>query len=99
MEVRFHDERLRRFVESRKQVTRRCGPDVAEQLPKKLQTLMSASRLEDLFRTRGLGLELLEPKELGIWSIRINRQWRLLFRAGEHDDVVIVEEVSKHYER
>ena len=99
MEVRFRNERLRRFVESETKVTRRCGKDVAHQLPKKLQHLISANRLEDLFRYGGLGLELLEPKERGMWSIRINRQWRLLFQKGERDDVVIVEEVSKHYER
>lgn len=99
MEVRFRDERLRRFVESEEQVTKRCGEDVARQLPKKLQQLMGADRLEDLFPYRGLRLELLVPKHAGIWSIRINRQWRLLFRVGERDDVIVVEEVSKHYER
>lgn len=80
-------------------MTKRCGEDVARQLPKKLQQLMGADRLEDLFPYRGLRLELLVPKHAGIWSIRINRQWRLLFRVGERDDVIVVEEVSKHYER
>ena len=99
MEIRFRDERLRRFVESEEQVKRRCGEDVARQLPKKLLQLMSADRLDGLFLYRGLRLKLLNPKQEGIWSIRINHQWRLLFRVGERGDVIVVEEVSKHYER
>lgn len=99
MEIRFRDERLRRFVESEEQVKRRCGEDVARQLPKKLLQLMSADRLEDLFPYRGLRLKLLNPKQEGIWSIRINHQWRLLFRVAERGDMIVVEEVSKHYER
>ena len=42
---------------------------------------------------------MLEPRSLREYSVRINRQWRLHFRLEEEQSVIVVMEVSKHYER
>ncbi len=55
--------------------------------------LDSACVLEDLRVPPGNRLEALRGKLKGLWSIRINDQWRLCFRfsSGDAFDVEIVD--------
>jgi proteic killer suppression protein len=55
---------------------------------RKLDMLQFAARLEDLKSPPGNRLEALKGSLKGLHSIRINRQWRLVFRwtdAGAED--------------
>jgi len=54
-----------------------------EQAERKLQMLHSAERVEDLRMPPGNRLETLGGKLDGRWSIRINRQQRLVFEWDE----------------
>ncbi len=45
----------------------------------------------------GLGTELLEPKELRIWSFRVDRKYRVIFIFREKDAVEILD-VNNHYQ-
>lgn len=99
MDIRFRDKKLQQLVENQRAVERKHGKDVARNLPKTIEHLRSAERVEDLYRIRGLRVELLEPKSDGVWSIRINRRWRLLFGISESGETATLEAVSKHYER
>ena len=60
---------------------------------RKLDMLDYASRLEDLRAPPGNRLEALKGKLFGFYSIRINDQWRIVFRWTEHgpSDVDIVD--------
>ncbi|AVG23472.1 HigB ribonuclease /toxin [Pontimonas salivibrio] len=49
---------------------------------RRLTVLEAAHALSDLHATRGLALEKLRGNHLGMWSIRINRQWRIIFCWG-----------------
>jgi toxin HigB-1 len=60
---------------------------------RKLQMLDSARRIDDLRVPPGNRLEALKGDRQGVWSIRINDQWRLCFRFedGNACDVEIVD--------
>ena len=64
---------------------RRIPPEVVSRTQKKLDSLNVASNLNDLAATPGNRLEALRGDRNGQWSIRVNDQWRLIFRwDGEH---------------
>ena len=60
---------------------------------RKLLYLNQARRLEDLREPPGNKLELLKGDRAGMYSIRINDQWRVCFawRNGDAHDVEIVD--------
>lgn len=80
-EALFEDELVRRF-QSIERAARR-----------KLESLNSATRLEDLALIPGNRLEALKGDRAGQYSIRINDQWRLCFKwsEGHSTDVEIVD--------
>jgi len=45
----------------------------------------------------GLGTELLEPKEMRIWSFRIDKKYRAIFIFREKDTIEIID-VNNHYQ-
>jgi proteic killer suppression protein len=60
---------------------------------RKLRQLEIAGRLDDLRVPPGNRLEALKGRRVGIFSIRINDQWRVCFRwtAGGAEDVEIID--------
>lgn len=60
---------------------------------RKLRMLHNAQLLQDLTVFPGNRLEPLKGNRSGLWSIRINDQWRICFRwqAGNAHDVEIVD--------
>ncbi len=77
----FHDERVRQFE------------GIARAAKRKLESLNAASRLEDLTIPRSNRLEKLKGNLKDFHSIRINDQWRVIFKwiNGEPHDVRIVD--------
>jgi proteic killer suppression protein len=80
-EALFHDEIVRQFR------------GIARASKRKLESLNAASRLEDLTVPPSHRLEKLKGKLKGFHSIRINDQWRVIFKwtAGEAHEVRIVD--------
>jgi len=60
--------------------TRRFPTEVRKSARRKLQYLNAAVRLEDLAVPPGNRLEALKGALKGLHSIRINDQWRVVFR-------------------
>ncbi|MHB1175860.1 MAG: type II toxin-antitoxin system RelE/ParE family toxin [Sulfuriferula sp.] len=60
---------------------------------RKLQMLHRATRIDDLRIPPQNRLEKLKGKRKGVWSIRVNDQWRVCFRYedGNAFDVEIVD--------
>jgi proteic killer suppression protein len=72
---------------------------VVKQYQKKVNILISITELNELFNFRSLNFEALKGSRKGQYSIRLNKQYRLLFklnRIGELEILII--EISKHYE-
>ena len=58
---------------------------VEKQLKRKLQMLKAAHALQDLKIPPGNMLEPLKGDLLGHWSIRVNKQWRLIFQWDDEN--------------
>lgn len=71
------------FFERRSAVTRRFPDGLHEVARRKLQYLNSATRLDDLKSPPGNRLEKLRGDRDGYHSIRINAQWRIVFRWND----------------
>lgn len=68
------------FHNVRSSRVRRFPPDIVEAALSKLDVLNAAQALEDLRSPRGNRLEALRGSLRGFYSIRINNQWRIIFR-------------------
>lgn len=77
----FRDERVRQFA------------GIARVAKRKLEALNAASRLEDLTVPPSNRLEKLKGDLKEFYSIRINDQWRVIFKwiQGDSHDVRIVD--------
>lgn len=71
----FHGRRTARV--------RRFPADVAKVALRKLDALNAAAKLEDLKAPPGNRLEALKGSLQGYYSIRVNDQWRVIFRWVE----------------
>ena len=75
------------FFDRRNAVTRRFPASLREVAQRKLQYLNAAAVLADLRAPPGNRLEALKGNLSGFHSIRINQQWRVVFRwqQGAHE--------------
>ncbi len=73
--------------------SRRLPPDIQAAALRKLRLVNAARKIEDLRIPPGNRLERLHGDRAGQWSIRINDQWRIVFRwnEGGAEDVSIVD--------
>lgn len=74
--------------------------EIIKQFKKKVQLLISISRIEQLKQFRGLNFEYLKGNRAGECSIRLNDQYRLIFEQINEDEIeiLLINEISKHYE-
>lgn len=75
------------------QRSRKLSGDIQHRARRKLRMLNQAKALEDLTSPPGNRLERLQGDLEGFWSIRINQQWRIIFRweDGRKLDVTITD--------
>jgi proteic killer suppression protein len=73
--------------------SRRLPPDIQATALRKLRLINAARKVDDLRVPPGNRLERLHGSRAGQWSIRINDQWRIVFRwsEGGAEDVAIVD--------
>lgn len=102
MKVFFESEDLANLYESNpdhlkgKQKIPRA---VVKQFQKKINILISLTELNELYDFRSLNFEALRGDRKGQYSIRLNNQYRLLFRINKNGELeIIIIEISKHYE-
>ena len=82
--AQFRDDYLYRFFrygESHKNIP----TNLAKVLARKLDMINAAENLDDLRVPPANHLELLEPKENKRYSIRVNKQYRLIFRFENNE--------------
>jgi proteic killer suppression protein len=81
------------FDDRQTKATRSFPPELRRVARRKLLYLHDASELKDLRAPPGNRLERLKGKQKGFHSIRINDQWRVVFRwaSGNAFDVEIVD--------
>jgi toxin HigB-1 len=81
------------FFDRRSRETRAFPPELMRVARRKVLYLHDAAELNDLRVPPGNRLELLKGRWKGYHSIRINDQWRLVFRweQGHAQDVTVVD--------
>lgn len=81
------------FDDKRSRATRAFPPELRRAARRKLLYLHDASELKDLRVPPGNRLEALKGKWQGFHSIRVNDQWRVVFRwaSGNAFDVQLVD--------
>ena len=83
----FDDSTLQEFFQFGTIPTKRCPwAQDSRRVQAKLEYLDNAHAIDDLRQPPGNRLELLEPKPDGWWSIRINDQYRLIFKWDLEDE-------------
>ena len=102
MKVGFKNESLKRlFVTPPDQVKgkQKYPREVIKQYQTKVQILTLVDNLMELNKFRSLNFEALIGNRKGQYSIRLNKQYRLLFREVTSRFVEIeIIEIPKHYE-
>ena len=68
---------------------RRIPPDLRLRALRCLDLLDVAERLEDLASRRGLRLHKLSGDLEGFHALRVNDQWRIIFRWTEHGSAAV----------
>ena len=77
----FGDARTRRLYDGER--VKGFAPDVLRTAWRKLDMLNNAHTLDDLRIPPGNRLEALKGAMRGLYSIRVNDQWRIVFHWGE----------------
>lgn len=77
------------------------GREIIKQYKKKVQLLVGLTKIEQLRQFRGLNFEPLKGDREDEYSIRLNDQYRLIFeiKSNHKIEVILINEISKHYER
>jgi proteic killer suppression protein len=104
MIVTFEKEYLRDLYHQGKSKEKkyRFQPEVIRKFKVRIDTLIGASKIEDLYLLHSLNYEALQGEKKGISSIRINNQYRIEFKVkyeGQEPTVTIchILELSNHY--
>lgn len=78
--------------------------DVIKQYKRKVDILLGIQNITKLRQYRGLKFEKLKGDKKGNFSIRLNKQYRLLFEQIKTEElkaiinILLINEISKHYE-
>ena len=99
MRVKFEDGDLRRPYEEPDFRLSSIGQDLTRAYRKVVGLVAAASDERDLRAMRSLHFEKLEGDRLGQHSLRLNKQWRLVFRleaTQESKQVVVIEVTDYH---
>ena len=80
----------------------RYQPNVIKKYQKRVDTLMAATRKEDLFPLKSLGFEALHGDKDGLFSVKVDMQYRLEFSLKEEGGesiltICTLQELSNHY--
>lgn len=103
MVIEYNQEYLKELYEQGRCIDKkhRFQPQVVQKFQKRVDTLIAATRKEDLFAFRSLNFEALHGDKEGIFSIRVDLQYRLEFTIREEGEPVIsiceLQDLSNHY--
>ena len=85
-----------------KEKSHRYQPNVIKKYQKRVDTLMAATRKEDLFPLKSLGFEALHGDKDGLFSVKVDMQYRMEFSLKEEGGesiltICTLQEFSNHY--
>jgi len=75
--------------------------NVVKLFRQRIRLLQSIETVSELKQFRGLNFEALKGNKKGLYSLRIDKKYRLEFSIGKNtitlSDIVFVEDLSNHY--
>lgn len=98
MEPEFEDEDLRR-LECDATFDAGFSREIVKAFRKRMQLIRAAPDERDFYAMKSLHFEQLDGDRLGQYSMRLNKQWRLIIKLSKRETkkvVVIVEIVDYH---
>ena len=103
MEIRFNKEYLEELYNNGRTKNKkyRFQPQVVKKYQKRIDTLASITRIEELFTLNSLNFEALESS--GNYSIRIDYHYRLEFQVSNSETepiitICLIMDITNHYE-
>ncbi len=102
MVIKFNNIYLEKLFEGKPLKKIIYSKELVIQFKKTILRLKNADNSHQLRQFRSLNFEALKGDKKGLYSVRVNKQYRLEFSI-ENDsitllEVVLVEDLSKHYE-
>lgn len=98
MEVNFRNRTLERCYKDIRESTRRWGSPTGDKYIQRITVIQQAKDFNELFTLSFLRLHPLSGNRKGDYSMTVHGRWRLIIQHDEARDVVIIKEMSNHYE-
>jgi len=96
--IEFRTVGLRKCYEENSRAVRRWGDGIARRYVGRIDILYAAQSVADLHKIPQLKLHALKGNRSGQFAIHLDGFMRLIVSFdAKHDDVIWIEEVSKHY--
>lgn len=97
LRFRFHDKRLEALYTEEKGA-KRYPAAVVDSFFEVMTTIQAATSTQDLRQLKSLHMERLQGKRAGQYSLRLNSQFRLVFKIEKKGDeeLLIIEIVDYH---
>lgn len=104
MEVRFSNEYLEQLYKGAELKGKpKYQEYIVEKFIKRVELLKQIENSKELIKFKSLNFEKLKGDKMDLYSIRIDKQYRLEFGLVNDlislIEIVIIEELSKHYEK
>ena len=99
MKVEFRKRKLKRCFEHKKLAAKEFDDQVARKYIQRIEIIKSVANLDDLMGLPGLRCHQLKGKRQGQYAVNLTGFYRLIFTVRDGClNVVMIEEVSKHYD-
>ncbi len=100
MQVKFKNDYLESLYQGKE--TRRkplYSKEIIIQFKKKVQILEMTASTQELKKFKSLNFEALKGDRKGLYSIRINRSYRLEFKVINDQviEIILIEDLTNHY--
>ena len=98
MEVRFRRSYLERCSESVSLATRRWGHPAGRSYTEAIRLIEDIDRFQSLFAFRHLNFHPLRGNRKGEYAMRIGERLRVIVEYDRANQIVLIKEVTHHYE-
>lgn len=98
MEIRFKNNKLRKYYESSAKAYKAFGPQVARRYVERINIMKRTTDIDELEQLPGLDCHPLTQNRKGQYAVKLTGYYRLIFTlADDTPTIARIEEVSKHY--
>jgi proteic killer suppression protein len=103
MIVAFNNAYLQKIYEGKEMVGKpRYSQDVILKFKKTVLMLQNTESIKELRKFKGLNFEALKGNFKGLYSVRVDLQYRLILSVGKDSvvvsDILIIEDLTNHYQ-